>query len=189
MAAALLQVDRIAMRDPSRHPEVLDKLRGTLRSAIGRARKLMVDLRPPVLDHGGLVPALQQQLDVLAVEDEVAVELVSEIEGGLDPTAETVLFRSLQEALHNVRKHARATSVRLELRSDPAGTITGSVEDNGVGFDVTGVLLRAVNDGHLGLHWMLERVETAGGTVSIDASPGGGTRLTVSIPSMIGAAK
>src|SRR6266498_213733 len=189
MAAALLQVDRIAMRDPARHPEVLDKLRGTLKSAIVRARKLMVDLRPPVLDNGGLVPALQQQLDVLALEDEVSVELVSKLEGKLEPTAETVLFRSLQEALHNIRKHAKATSVQLELHTDAAGMVIASVEDNGIGFDVTGVLLRAVNDGHLGLHSMLERIETAGGTVSIDARPGGGTRLTVSIPSTIGVTK
>jgi len=189
MAAALLQVDRIAMRDPARHPEVLDKLRGTLKSAIVRARKLMVDLRPPVLDNGGLVPALQQQLDVLALEDEVSVELVSKLEGKLEPTAETVLFRSLQEALHNIRKHAKATSVQLELHTDAAGVVIASVEDNGIGFDVTGVLLRAVNDGHLGLHSMLERIETAGGTVSIDARPGGGTRLTVSIPSTIGVTK
>jgi len=189
MAAALLQVDRIAMRDPSRQPEVLAKLRDTLQSAIIRARKLMVDLRPPVLDNGGLVPALQQQLQLLAQEDEVSVKLVSNIEGRLESTAETVLFRSLQEALRNVRKHARATSVELELRTDPAGWVIGSVSDNGVGFDITGVLLQAVNDGHLGLHSMLERVETAGGRVTIEAGPCGGTLLTVSVPSTIGAAE
>lgn len=187
MAAALLQVDRIAMREPARQPEVIAKLRDTLESAIVRARKLMVNLRPPVLDYG-LVPALRQQLDMLAQDDEVAVELVSRIEGTLEPTAETVLFRSLQEALHNVRKHAQASRVELEVRTDPAGWVIGSVRDDGVGFDVTGVLLRAVNDGHLGLHSMLERVETAGGRVNIDASPGDGTRLTVSVPSTIGVA-
>src|SRR6266540_3252745 len=189
MADALLQVDRIAMRDPSRQPEVLAKLRDTLQSAIIRARKLMVDLRPPVLDNGGLVPALQQQLQLLAQEDEVSVKLVSNIEGRLESTAETVLFRSLQEALRNVRKHARATSVELELRTDPAGWVIGSVSDNGVGFDITGVLLQAVNDGHLGLHSMLERVETAGVRVTIEACPCGGTLLTVSVPSTIGAAE
>jgi len=187
MAAALLQVDRIAMRDSSRHPEVLAKLRDTLESAIDRARRLMVNLRPPVLDNGGLEPALRQQLDMLAEEDDISVELDLKIEGRLEPTAETVLFRSLQEALHNVRKHAQATRVELALHTEPAGVVIGSVTDNGVGFDVSGVLLRAVNDGHLGLHSMLERVETAGGRVSIEAHPGRGTRLTVSIPTVIGA--
>jgi signal transduction histidine kinase len=186
MAAALLQLDRIAMRDPARQAEVIDKLRNTLEPAIGRARRLMVDLRPPVLDNGGLVPALQQQLKILAQEDEVTVELVTRIEGRLEATAETVLFRSMQEALHNVRKHAHASRVVLELRTGPEGWAIGSVSDDGVGFDVVGVLRRAVSDGHLGLHSMLERVETAGGRVDIDARPGGGTRLTVSVPSTIG---
>jgi signal transduction histidine kinase len=189
MAAALLQVDRIAMRDICRQPEVIAKLRTTLQSAIVRARKLMVNLRPPVLDNGGLVPALRQQLDTLAQEDEIRVELVSKIEEKLEPTVEIVLFRSLQEALHNVRKHAQASRVELELRTDPRGWVIGSVNDDGVGFDVVGVLLRAVTDGHLGLHSMLERVEIAGGRVNIDARPGEGTRLTISVPSAIGVAQ
>jgi signal transduction histidine kinase len=187
MAAALLQVDRIAMRGPERQQEVLAKLRDTLESAIARARKLMVDLRPPVLDNGGLMAALQQQLDLLAQEDELEVGLISKVDGPLEPAAETVLFRAIQEALHNVRKHARASRVDLELHTDPAGWVIASVTDDGIGFDVTSVLRRAVNDGHLGLHSMLERVEMAGGRVNIDARPGGGTRLTISVPSTIGA--
>jgi signal transduction histidine kinase len=189
MAAALLQVDRIAMRDPSRQPEVIAKLRHTLESAIERARKLMVNLRPPVLDNGGLEPALRQQLEVLWLEDDIEVDLRNNLGGRLEPTAETVLFRSLQEALHNVRKHARATRVEVELHTDRAGMVIGSVTDNGVGFDVSVVLQRAVNDGHLGLQSMLERVEIAGGRVTIEARPSQGTRLTVSIPTTIGVAE
>jgi CheY-like chemotaxis protein len=55
------------------------------------------------------------------------------------------------------------TRVDLELHTDPAGWVIAGVTDDGVGFDVTAVLRRAVNDGHLGLHSMLERVEMAGG--------------------------
>jgi len=188
LAAALLHVDRIMTIGPERHPEVISKLRRTLGQAMDRARRTMVNLRPPVLDAEGLVPALRQQLDALAQDDEMTVELVCELEGRLEPTAETVLFRSLQEALRNVQKHARASHVELELRTQPVqGQVIGVVQDDGVGFDVLGVLRQAVRGGHLGLHSMLERVEMAGGKVNIDASPGSGTRLTVSVPSTIGA--
>src|SRR6266496_1441119 len=71
LAAALLHVDRIMTIGPERHPEVISKLRRTLGQAMDRARRTMVNLRPPVLDAEGLVPALRQQLDALAQDDEM----------------------------------------------------------------------------------------------------------------------
>ena len=186
LAAALVQLDHIAATTPGQQPGLLQKLRSTLRSTMESARKLMFDLRPPVLDAEGLVAALQQQLDLLRTEAGVSVELDCELEERLGPTTETVLFRSLQEALRNVRKHARAANVRLELRREAEDQAVAVLSDDGVGFDVAEMLPKALAGGHLGLHALLERIDLAGGKVDLRSGPGEGTRLRVSVPADLG---
>jgi len=186
LAAALVQLDHIAASAPEQQPYLLRKLRSTLRSTMESARKLMFDLRPPVLDAEGLVAALQQQLDLLRAEAGVSVQLDCELEERLDPTTETVLFRSLQEALRNVRKHARAANVRLELRREAEDQAVAVLSDDGVGFDVAEMLPKALAGGHLGLHALLERIDLAGGKVELRSHPGEGTRLRLSVPADLG---
>lgn len=186
LAAALVQLDHIAASAPEQQPDLLRKLRSTLRSTMESARKLMFDLRPPVLDAEGLVAALQQQLDLLRAEAGVSVQLVCELEERLDPTTETVLFRSLQEALRNVRKHAGAANVRLELRREAEDQVVAVLSDDGVGFDVAELLPKALAGGHLGLHALLERIDLAGGKVELRSHPGEGTRLRLSVPADLG---
>jgi len=187
LAAAMLHVDRIAEAGEEPKPELVTKLRGTLESAIGQARRTMIQLRPPVLDERGLQPALVQQLKSLEREEGMTTRLVWELDGRLDEPVELLLFRTLQEALRNVRKHARARQVEVELRDSPdEGKVIGVVRDNGAGFDVSAVLRQSYQGGHLGLHAMFEQAAAVGGEVQIDASPGGGTQLTVSIPNKIG---
>jgi signal transduction histidine kinase len=187
LAAALLHADRIAEADNKPNPELVAKLRATLEAAIGQARRTMIELRPPVLDERGLQPALVQQLNSLEQEDGMTTGLVWKLDGRLDEPVELLLFRILQEAVRNVRKHARAGRVDVEVRdSQDGGKVVGVVRDNGAGFDVSAVLRQAYQGGHLGLHSMFEQAAAVGGEVQIDASPGGGTQLTVSIPSKIG---
>jgi signal transduction histidine kinase len=186
LAAALVQLDHIAASAPEQQPDLLRKLRSTLRSTMESARKLMFDLRPPVLDAEGLVAALQQQLDLLRAEAGVSVQLDCELEERLDPTTETVLFRSLQEALRNVRKHAGAANVRLELRREAEDQVVAVLSDDGVGFDVAELLPKALAGGHLGLHALLERIDLAGGKVELRSHPGEGTRLRLSVPADLG---
>src|SRR6266508_2182826 len=186
VTAPLLHADRVAETDPERNPELHAKLRATLESAMAKARQTMLNLRPPLLDERGLQPALRQQLDALE-EDGISTRLVWELQGRLDEPVETLLFRTLQEALRNVRKHARATRVEVEVRGCPTeGLVVGVVRDNGVGFEVSDVLQQAMRGGHLGLHSMLEQAATAGGDVKIDATPDEGTELRVAIPRKIG---
>jgi signal transduction histidine kinase len=187
LAAALMQVDRVTMARPEVQPELLGRLRDTLQTTMASARKLMFDLRPPVLDAEGLVPALHQQLELLRAEDGIEVELHHDLDRRLDPMVETVVFRSLQEALHNVRRHARAGRVRVEVRAPASGRVTAVLADDGVGFDVEAVLPQALAGGHLGLHSLLERIDLVGGSVDLDSRPGAGTRLTLRVPASLGA--
>ena len=92
------------------------------------------------------------------------------------PTAGIVVFRTLQELLANVARHAKASQVQVDLDTDARQGLTLRVQDNGIGI---GPVLRA---GACGLHGMRERIRDAGGSLAIDSNGGSGTCVTVSIP-------
>jgi signal transduction histidine kinase len=140
----------------------------------------MRELRPPALDERGLEAALMDHLNAIQTSTSVTCTVRSTLEGRLDSTQETVLFRVAQEALTNVVRHAGARHVWVTLAPVP-GAVTLEIRDDGDGFD-TATMARLANDGHFGLIAMRERVEMAGGTWGIESSRAGGTRITVSLP-------
>jgi signal transduction histidine kinase len=93
---------------------------------------------------------------------------------------ETTLFRVAQEALTNVRKHARAERVQLQLLLDEeAETLTLQIRDWGCGFVPEE---KAGDPNHLGLQGMLERVSLAGGSYRLQSAPGAGTTIRAALP-------
>jgi signal transduction histidine kinase len=94
---------------------------------------------------------------------------------------EVTLFRIVQEALHNVGKHAQASVVWIELDLDTADAVTLRIQDDGVGFDPAS-LESAMRHGHVGLTQMRERVERLGGTFTLRSQPGSGTEIQVTLP-------
>lgn len=146
------------------------------------ARRLLGDLRPPLLDDFGLVPALQKYLVATAVQEGWEPEFESS--GGpppLDPSSETAVFRIFQEILTNIRKHSQATKVKAEVHTGDE-EITLCVTDNGAGFDTS--ILSKKTDGahHIGIHGMRERVELLAGQLNISSKPGQGTKIEVVVP-------
>jgi signal transduction histidine kinase len=97
----------------------------------------------------------------------------------LPAPVETTLFRIAQEALHNVTKHAGATSLHIRLDFSLKDAVL-EIEDNGRGFDSESVLSQA-GQPHWGLISMQQRAESIGGTFCIETSPGQGTLLTVKV--------
>ena len=93
-----------------------------------------------------------------------------------------ITYRLTQEALHNVRKHARARQVWLSLLLDQPRVAILRVRDDGRGFDLEHVLQTARARGSLGLTQMRERAERASGTFTIEAAPGKGTTIEVRLP-------
>src|SRR5260370_28145943 len=91
------------------------------------------------------------------------------------PTTEVVLLRAAQEALANVRKHARAADVRVVLSYEPHA-VRLDVRDDGAGFDPD-----RVNGGY-GLRGMRSRILQVGGSLLVRAPPGAGTSLSVEVP-------
>jgi signal transduction histidine kinase len=143
---------------------------------------MMSELRPPVLDQGGLVPALRDYVAAFSRRSGTSVELTPKLgEVNLPDELETVLYRVVQEALTNVERHSRARSVDLCLRRLWGGLVQLSVRDDGIGFE-PGRLTELLRAGHFGVAGMRERVEAVGGKWQLTSAPGEGTELKATIP-------
>jgi signal transduction histidine kinase len=160
---------------------VLDDAKAITDTALNTIRDLSHLLHPALLDNLGLPAAVGWYLDGFAKRHGIAAELLQEhMEERLAPEIEAAIYRIVQEALTNVAKHARASLVFVYLRRhDDRGTVTVSIEDNGVGF-------ATVHAGRgLGLIGIRERVSYLRGTVAFDSAPGKGTRMTVELPARL----
>jgi signal transduction histidine kinase/ligand-binding sensor domain-containing protein len=176
-----LQMLRQASADPA-VVQRLDESVGMVDRMIRQARSIALDLRPPLLDAAGLVPALDHHLKSLASRCgiRIAFEATPEAAGipaGLDMT----IFRVVQEAISNVLRHARATTIRVVLQHEPA-SLRLLIEDDGIGFDPEAVNQRVKRGEHLGLLGMTERVTNSGGTIRLDSRVGAGSRIEIQIP-------
>ncbi len=157
----------------------VDTLGDRLNDEVRSLRQLMTGLRPATLDDHGLVPALELQARMFS--ESTGMPCTVEVEPDsrlplqlLDDGQETVMYRVAQESLSNVAKHARARSVTVRI-STAKGRVILSVGDDGVGFEPERE--HGGNQRHLGLVWMRERVELAGGRWSLASAPGRGTTV------------
>jgi PAS domain S-box-containing protein len=155
------------------------KLEETVQEAIVRLRNLIFELRPAALDREGLSPALREYIVTSHREDAPEVSLKDELQAEPSPETRVLLYRLTQEALTNVRKHARASHVDVDLVAERGGTRI-TVTDDGVGFDPEAVV--GVTPGNLGLISMRERAELAGGWCRVTSAPGAGTTVDFWIP-------
>jgi PAS domain S-box-containing protein len=179
MSAVALHVERIGagVEDPALAGELAD-LRTVVRDAAARLRRLLFDLAPPNLQRS-LADAIGGYAAGLASEAGFAVELVDEGAERLPHAQRVLVYRLAQEALINVAKHARATRVDVRLRSSPTGFLL-VVEDDGVGFDPVAAQREAPR--HLGLTFLRQRAESAGGQLRLRAAAGRGTRIEAWLP-------
>jgi PAS domain S-box-containing protein len=168
---------REAMHDAAQIEQV-DRLQQNVQESTDRLRHLLFELRPAALDEGGLPAALRQYLD--AMKQETTIEVVLETSLERNPASETqvIAYRIAQEALANVRKHARARRVECAVSAVDDGILT-RIADDGVGFDGS---RNGSVPGHLGLIAMRERAEMAGGWFRITSSAGNGCVVEYWIP-------
>jgi signal transduction histidine kinase len=152
---------------------------------IARVRRMSGDLRPPLLDEVGLVPAVRAYLETQAAISGVTMTLdADEPPAGtprLEPQLEITCFRIVQEAVTNAIRHAAARDLRVHLDRG-ADRIALRIRDDGRGFDVGVRLESAAADGHLGVVGMRERVRAHGGGFRLDSQPGAGTTIEVELP-------
>jgi signal transduction histidine kinase len=173
----LARAQRRVAGDPAL-TELLVKVGHHLSEGIALKRKIIEDLRPSTLSTLGLTTALA----ILArdVSEQLGVPVRAEIaECHLSPDAELGIYRLVQEALTNIGKYAQASEIWVRLKRE-AGALQIEIADNGKGFD-TGT----VQVGSHGLDGMRFRIESLGGTLTVDSSAGKGTRIRASVPQQI----
>jgi signal transduction histidine kinase len=151
---------------------------------IGRVRRMSGDLRPPLLDEVGLVPAVRAYLDSQSALSGVAMLL--EADDGvtaprLGADVEITCFRIVQEAITNAIRHAAARDLRVRISRTPE-RVALRIHDDGRGFDVDVRLESAAAAGHLGVVGMRERVRAHGGDFRLQSRPGAGTTIEVELP-------
>ena len=152
--------------------EVVDRTIEGIRRIIGR-------LSPLVLQELGLIAAVRKEAKDLAMSAGVKARVtVSSDFGRLPPTLETAIYRVVQEALHNVAKHAGASTVTIDLRRE-GELVRLLIEDDG-----QGIISTKPNPGRqsFGLTGMRERIGNVGGKMKVVSARGQGTRIEVSAP-------
>jgi len=155
----------------------IERLLQTLSSGIALKRRLIDDLRPPLLKDLGLIEALRALCEDFGMDREIRVSCeLPQAADDIDEEHALAIFRIVQEAFTNVRRYARAASVglKVERRGDQ---IRIEIRDDGVGFDPA----HLAGDRH-GLAGMRHRVQTYAGRFEIDSSPGRGTRILAELP-------
>ncbi|GEJ58241.1 HAMP domain-containing protein [Anaeromyxobacter diazotrophicus] len=157
----------------------LDEVKALAVRTLEEVHRLILDLRPAVLDDLGLFSAIRWYAERYLATRGIAVRCeISELERRLPPEVEIALFRIAQEAMNNIARHARAESVLIQLA--PEGQeLRIEIEDDGQGFDPA---VQPQDRPHYGLMGIRERAELLGGTAVVDSSPGQGTRLEIRVP-------
>jgi PAS domain S-box-containing protein len=180
MVAVSLQLQALGgrLRDP-RSTELLERLAATATESVGRLRQLVFELRPPLLDEVGLAAAIGQYARRTGELAGFAVQVTDESAGELPGELRVVAYRIVQEALANVRAHARASRVAVRLE-EVEGGLLARVSDDGVGF-LPGLVERRPA-GHLGLISMREQAAMAGGWCRVASAPGMGTTVELWLP-------
>jgi two-component system sensor histidine kinase DegS len=162
----------------------LTQLERRIQAASGQVRELIADMRPPKVEPGAAVrDYLQQVIDVHLERGGPAVEVdfnQTDNTPVLSKGQRLALARVLQEALLNIRKHARAKKVEFKAWADDDSFYLETTDD-GRGFDVADVQSRPTDKGGAGLANLRVRVEEIGGDLNIDSGPEG-THLTVTWP-------
>jgi PAS domain S-box-containing protein len=164
--------------------EALENIIPLTRQTIEEVRRIIMDLRPSMLDDLGLISTIswfcrefESIYSHILIEREVDID-----EAAIPPSLKTVIYRILQEAVNNAAKHSETDFIRLHLLMN-RDSLELLVEDTGIGFDIATLQSSGLgNNRGMGLPSMKERAQLSGGTFSILSRPEKGTRIHVSWP-------
>lgn len=177
-------LERLAGVLPPSSQPLIEDVRFRLAEMEGQLRRLSHELRPPMLDLLGLVPALQFLAQGVTQRSGIEVVVQGSSPGRLSPLVEITLYRSVQEALTNVTKHAKASSVTVQVqrqKSEKNAMVVCSVKDDGVGFETQPLSGEEPRHG-LGLLGIRERIKAVAGSLELKSAPGLGTELCIQVP-------
>ena len=152
----------------------ISEVRGSARQAMSDMRRLIFELRPPILDEAGLVGALQARIESVEGRSGVRADFHADVRCDLPGDVESELYHISLEALNNMLKHSGATRVVVSLEC-PSDGLRLMIRDDGVGFDPESIRSR----GGFGLKSMRERAQSIGAEFSLETAPGRGTIIRV----------
>ena len=162
---------------------LLESIVPVVKEAVEEVRRIQKNLRPPILDHLGILPTItwfcrefKKTYPGIRIKKEIDIQ-----EDDVPDSLKIIIFRILQEAFNNIAKHSQTKLVRLSLK-DSDGKIDFSINDDGAGFDVDNVLSGKQSERGLGLISMKERAAFSGGSLSIESYKGLGTTVRASWP-------
>jgi PAS domain S-box-containing protein len=180
MSAVDLRLSMLAERPETITTAALAELQTTVRQSIERLRSLVFELRPASLDRDGLIVAIGQYLAHAAKETGWSYDVIDELMREPDPELRVSIYRIVQEAVANARKHAGAQRVSVRVVTVGDG-VSVRIADDGTGFDPR----RAdrPEPGHLGLATMFERAELVGGWCRVSSATDAGTTVECWLPS------
>lgn len=184
LVIAKAELDAVAVDNPISAPVAarLKKVETTLSQTIDDVRRFSRDLRPSLLDDLGLVHAIDWLVGDLGARTGINAHLrTSRHARRLSQNDELALFRIIQEALHNVERHAAANNVRVRIHFGE--DVRATVVDDGNGFDTSELFNDHRAASKLGLLGMQERAKLAGATLSIRSRSSSGTRVQVTLRS------
>lgn len=170
--------ERLWDKNPQQMKKELGRLKQDLREALADVRYFISDLRPAPLSELGLDPVLRRYLDDYQARFGIKVKASLVTLGRLSAPQELAIFRIIQEALQNTRKHSGASEVDVRITQEPEA-ITVTIEDKGIGFDVN--QYRGGQGRQFGLASMSERARLIGAELSITSGKGG-TKVVLTVP-------
>jgi signal transduction histidine kinase len=163
----------MALKQPADAPTDLAEINRVARDTAASLRDLVWFIQPAAGSAGDFVAKLRETAATMLTGVEWTFE--GEAPGGtLSLEFKRQLFLILKEALHNIRRHAEASLVQIRLE-EPGGVFRLQISDNGRGFDVA-----QKSSGH-GLTSLRQRAAALGGTLTVDSTPGSGTRLVLEV--------
>ncbi len=181
LTALKMDLSLLTKRLPKDQGKVMEKaesMAALIESTIQSVKRISTELRPGILDHLGLTPALEWQANEFKKRTGIACDVVCDPdEIVVDRDRTTAVFRIFQETLTNIARHANASKVDVLLRREEKELVL-EVKDNG-----NGITKEQVSDaGSLGLIGMRERVHYWGGLLAITGTKNKGTTVTARIP-------
>ncbi|MHB1340873.1 MAG: sensor histidine kinase [Coriobacteriia bacterium] len=182
MASALLQVRMMRDLPAEECAGALPELESTLSAALGEMYAVIEDLRSHSLEADGLVAPIRAHVEALS--ERYGMDIHLSVDGDEVPVSRSLkiaVFRIIQEALSNIRRHSAATQAHIRIVLSECD-VRCEVADNGCGFVVDEVRTRAGRRECFGLLSMRERARLPEGTVSIESTPGEGTVVSARIP-------
>ncbi len=162
--------------------EKLEILRQCLNEIIENVRRLSKDLSPVIIDDLGLDAAIDNLVENFSRYNDIKCTYKTvRIATLFDSDAHRLIYRLIQEALNNVRRHSGATSLSVDIKIKN-GFVSIQIRDNGKGFNVQKAMQKSVSKRGIGLSAMTERGNMLGGMVDIGSQPNAGTTVLITIP-------